>query len=88
MIRNPPDIKEKTGMYFNPMVIKTDNRTMINIGLDFLDGGTIIAMNIAYKAIPIALLMDKGNDSDIRAPIAVPKVQPAIGPVINPSIKA
>ena len=33
-----------------------DRRTILKMDLDFLDGGTIMAINIAYRAIPIALL--------------------------------
>ena len=82
----PLDIKLNSGMYLSSIFIAIETSIIINMDLDFLAGGIIIAINIAYKAIPIALLMDCDNAEQVKAPKAVPKLQPTMGPVISPSI--
>ena len=46
----------------------------------------MIAINIAYKAIPIAFARLTGNDEQIIAPSTVPSVQPQAGNKISPNI--
>lgn len=58
IILKPLEIKLNIGIYLSSIFIAIEMMIIIKIGLDFLAGGTMMAMNIAYKAIPIALLMD------------------------------
>ena len=73
-------------MYLIIHTIAIDIMTIVHTGFDFLDGGIIIAMNIAYNAIPIAPLRLGGRRLDAHAPKSVPNVQPQNGPVISPYI--
>lgn len=86
IILNPLDIKLKSGMYLSAIFMQIEIRIIIKIDRDFLAGGIMIAINMAYKAIPIAPLMDSGSAELVNAPKVVPKLQPMIGPVISPSI--
>ena len=60
--------------------------TIFSTGLDLFAGGIIIAINIAYSAIPIALLIASGKTEPMTEPSAVPSVQPMIGPDTRPNI--
>jgi pectin methylesterase-like acyl-CoA thioesterase len=51
IIRKPLEIKLKKGVYFSMILIPTDINTIADTGRDFLDGGTIIAINIALCGI-------------------------------------
>ena len=84
--RKPAEIELKTGRYLRKQVIRTATITTISTDLVFLQAGIIMAMNIANNAIPIAFLMESVSAEQTIAPSAVPKVQPRIGPVTNPSI--
>ena len=83
---NPLDTKEKACMYLKHSITTMDMPTITQTGFDFLAGGTIIAINIAYKAIPIALAMLIGKEEHMKAPNAVPSVQPQAGSKISPNI--
>ena len=86
IVLNPLEIKLNSGIYLSRRFIAIEITIIIKMGRDFFAGGTIIAINMAYKAIPIALLMESGSAEQVKAPKAVPKLQPIIGPRINPSI--
>ena len=59
------------------MLEAAESRTAANTGLDFLTGGTIIAMNIPYTRIPREETITPGRMSPQTAPRSVPRVHPA-----------
>ena len=64
----------------NPVAIITAGKTP----LTDIDGGIIMAINIAYSAIPKALVTVKGKDEPASAPKRVPKDQPTYGNITSP----
>ena len=83
---NPLDTKEKTCMYLKHSITTMDMPTITKTGFDLFAGGTIIAINMAYKAIPIALAILIGKEEHMSAPNAVPSVHPHAGSNTRPNI--
>ena len=64
------------GTYLNMHDIQTAITIIFAIGDDFFAGGIIIAINIAYKAIPNAPRIEGGKKLLENAPMVVPPTQP------------
>ncbi|NLB74596.1 MAG: hypothetical protein GX795_11330 [Firmicutes bacterium] len=73
---HPDESCLRWGTQANKELIAIATRAMIIVALDFLELGTIRAMNIAYKAMPIEFCILAGRTEQIVAPIAVPKAHP------------
>ena len=64
----------------NPAAIKTAGK----MPLTNIDGGMIMAINIAYRAMPKALVICTGKALPASAPKIVPNDQPTYGKITNP----
>ena len=86
IVQNPSDINSNTGIYRIRHMIVMDIRITYKIGACFFAGGMMMAMNMAYRAIPIAPFAISGRIPEVQAPRKVPADQPRYGKVINPYI--
>ena len=86
MIRKPEEIKEKTGTYFRMQFAATAITTIISTWKESREAGTISAMNMPYKAIPMAFWRAAGSTEEMLPPRTVPRFQPMIGKRISPNI--
>ena len=76
IIPHPGEICFRQGTQVSSELIAIATTVMHKAALDLLALGTIRAMNMAYKAMPIELLMVAGRIEQARAPIAVPMAHP------------
>lgn len=68
------------------MLMSAPRATTRRTARDFLAGGMIIAINMAYRAMPIADSIDCGIIEPHSAPSAVPPTQPVNEQSISPAI--
>lgn len=73
---HPGDISFRCAAQVNRQLITMAMAVMVRTGLDRLALGTIKAMNMAYRAIPIEFCIASGRTEQISAPRAVPKAHP------------
>ena len=73
---HPAEICLRKGAQVNRELIAIATRAMIILDPDFLELGTIKAINIAYKAIPMEFCIPAGRTEQIAEPIAVPNAHP------------
>ena len=75
-MENPVEIALKVGIKYKAQLIPAEIRTVGKTPLVFIDGGTMMAINIAYKAIPRASETKVGKTVLANAPIKVPNAHP------------
>ena len=85
MMTQPPLNCRATGSHRSRQDKITESATTYNIGFEFFAGGTIIAINMAYSAIPKADLTEAGSTELANAPRKVPRFQPEKEIKINPA---
>ena len=86
MIAQPPDRCFSTGRLEKATLAAIAKITVNSTFFCSLAGGMIMAINIPYKAIPIALDNFCGISWVAAPPTKVPSVQPTTGVRISPAI--
>lgn len=85
IVRKPEEMNEKTGTYRSTQDRMQEQVTTNTIGKECLQGGIIMAINMPYKAMPSEAVTEAGSAEQIKAPNAVPRDHPIIGPLISPN---
>ena len=83
-MENPVEIALKAGMKNKAQLIPAEMRTVGKNPFVLIDGGTIMAINIAYKAMPKDNTTLFGNKFPAVAPNKVPNAQPKYGSNASP----
>ena len=86
IVRVPSDKSDNSGSLEKQKLVTKLIITKPEITLFFFAGGMMMAMNMAYRAIPIAPFAISGRIPEVQAPRKVPADQPRYGKVINPYI--
>ena len=86
IITNPLETWLKAGIKLKQELKATEASSTSNTALLSFAGGTTIAINMPYMAMPRALLIEPGSSIPAPAPRRVPRAQPMYGIVSSPNI--
>ena len=86
IITHPLPTLLNNGTNLNKQEIATEIKIILAIGFESRAGGIIIAINIAYNAIPSADIIVAGRMLLAKAPKTVPPTQPQNEQIIIPNI--